>query len=126
MSYEGYRVKIGDTIISNDLIQKGTYSFKKSKRMAADWNDAVMTQHQNLMTRRKVLISFSLRERDLAEQESIKELFETEEDISVKYWDDYDCVYRVGTFFMEAPEIQHRNTVGGINYSSTPIKLTEY
>lgn len=126
LTYEGYRVKIGNTIISNDLIQKGSYSFVKSKRIAADWEDAVKTQHQNMMTKRKVRITFSIRERSLTEQDSIKGIFDTEENITVKYWDDYDCVYREGTFFMDAPEISHRNTVGGINYASTSIKLTEY
>ena len=126
LTYEGYRVKIGNTIISNDLIQKGSYSFVKSKRIAADWEDAVKTQHQNMMTKRKVRITFSIRERSLTEQDSIKGIFGTEENITVKYWDEYDCVYREGTFFMDAPEISHRNTVGGINYASTSIKLTEY
>ena len=126
LTYEGYRVKIGNMIISNDLIQKGSYSFVKSKRIAADWEDAVKTQHQNMMTKRKVRITFSIRERSLTEQDSIKGIFDTEENITVKYWDDYDCVYREGTFFMDAPEISHRNTVGGINYASTSIKLTEY
>lgn len=126
LTYEGYRVKIGNTIISNDLIQKGSYSFVKSKRIAADWEDAVKTQHQNMMTKRKVRITFSIRERSLTEQDTIKGIFDTEENITVKYWDDYDCVYREGTFFMDAPEISHRNTVGGINYASTSIKLTEY
>ena len=127
LSYLGYRVKIGNTIISNDLIKKGSYSFVKGKRMAADWEDAVKTEHQNLMTKRKAKISFSLRERDLAEQDSIKGIFQSEENLTVTYWDDYDCEYKSGTFFMEAPEIQHENTaVGGIFYATTPIKLTEY
>ena len=127
LSYLGYRVKIGNTIISNDLIKKGSYSFVKGKRMVADWEDAVKTEHQNLMTKRKVKISFSLRERDLAEQDSIKGIFQSEENLPVTYWDDYDCEYKSGTFFMEAPEIQHENTaVGGIFYATTPIKLTEY
>ena len=128
LTYLGYRVKIGNTIISNDLIKKGSYSFVKSKRMAADWEDAVKTEHQNMMTKRKVKISFSIRERGLTEQDTIKDIFQSEEGLSVTYWDDYDCEYKTGTFYMEAPEIQHLNTANGdgIMYAATPIKLTEY
>ena len=126
LTYANWRVKIGGTIITNDLIQKGSYYFVKSKRMAADWNDAVMTQHQFMMEKRKVHISFSLRERDLAEQDSIKAIFAAQENLTVEYWDDYECVYKTGSFYMDAPEINHRNTTNGINYAATPIKLTEY
>lgn len=126
LTYANYRVKIGNTIITNDLIQKGSYSFVKSKRIAADWEDAIKVQHQNMMSTRKVRIAFSIRERDLTEQDSIKGIFETEENISVEYWDDYECKYNTGTFYMDAPEISHRNAIGGIRYNATPIKLTEY
>lgn len=126
MSYDGYRVKIGSTIISNDMIQKGSYSFIKEKRMPASWNDASMYEHQQVQSKRKVSITFNIRERDMTEQDSIKGIFATEENISVKYWDDYDCEYKEGTFYMQAPTITHRNTIGGIRYAATTIKLTEY
>lgn len=125
-TYAGYRLIIGGTTVSNDLIQKGSYSFKKEKRIATQFKDSVLVDHQQVLPTRKVVISFSLRERDLDEQDSIKGIFATQENISVTYWDDYECVYNTGTFYMEAPEITHRNTVGGINYNSTPITLTEY
>jgi hypothetical protein len=62
----------------------------------------------------------------LTEQESVKGLFESQENLTITFWDDYDCVYRTSVFYMDAPDIQHLNTVGGINYAATPIKLTEY
>lgn len=126
MSYQGYRLIINGTQINNDLIQKGTYEFTKEKRMSADWEDATKTQHQQIVSRRKVVISFSLRERNLSEQESVAGIFATQEDIPVTYWDDYDCSYKTGSFFMKAPKISHRNTIGGINYAATSIQLTEY
>ena len=126
MSYLGYRVKIGDTIISNDLIQKGTYNFNKAKRICKTWNDADLVEHQDISSVRKVNISFSLRERNLTEQESVNGLFGSQENLTVTFWDDYDCEYRTSTFYMDAPDIQHLNTIGGINYAATSIKLTEY
>lgn len=125
-TYLGYRVKIGNTIISNDLIQKGSYNFVKAKRICRTWNDADLKEHQDISATRKVTISFSLRERSLTEQETIKDIFATQENLTITYWDDYDCSYQSSTFFMDAPNIQHLNTVGGINYAATPITLTEY
>lgn len=128
LNYSGYRVKIGNTIISNDLIQKGTYSFIKNKRIPGDWKDAAQIQHQQVLDNRKVTISFSLRERSLTEQDSVKGIFTSQENLSVQYWDDYACEYQTGTFYMDAPSISHLNTAGGngINYAATQIKLTEY
>ena len=125
-TYLGYRVKIGDTIISNDLIAKGSYSFVKEKRIASDWKDANLKQHQLVSDTRKVVISFNLRERDLTEQRTLTGIFATQENLLVTFWDDYDCTYKSSYFFMDAPKIQHRNSIGGINYSATSIKLTEY
>ena len=126
LTYAGYRLIVGSTTISNDLIKKGSYSFIKQKRVANSFNDAALVEHQQVLDDRKVVISFSLIERDLDEQDSIKGIFDTQENISVTYWDDYECKYNTGTFYMNAPQITHRNTIGGINYDATPITLTEY
>ena len=128
LTYAGYRVKIGNTIISNDLIAKGSYNFIKAKRIPGDWKDAAQIQHQQVMDNRKVIISFSLRERKITEQDDIKAIFTTQENLTVKYWDDYACEYKEGTFFMDAPAISHLNTAveGGLLYAATQIKLTEY
>ena len=126
LTYAGYRLIVGSTTISNDLIKKGSYSFIKQKRVANSFNDAALVEHQQVLSDRKVVISFSLRERDISEQDSIKGIFDTQENISVTYWDDYECKYNTGTFYMNAPQITHRNTIGGINYDATPITLTEY
>jgi hypothetical protein len=127
MPYAGYRVKIGNTIISNDLIQKGTYSFQKPKRIAGSWKDEQQIEHQQVLSNRKVAISFSIRERELADQETITGIFATQENLTVEYWDDYDCTYKTGTFYMNAPKISHVNSSGGsLFYAATPIQLTEY
>lgn len=126
LSYAGYRVKIGNQIINNNLIQKGSYSFVKEKRIPSSWEDVNKYEHQQVNSARKVVITFSLIERDLTEQDSIKSIFATQENLSVQYWDDYACEYKSGTFYMDAPKISHRNTIGGLRYNATPIKLTEY
>ena len=71
-------------------------------------------------------IQFSLRQRNLTEQNNLTGLFSTQENIPVTYLDDASCTYKNGTFRMEAPEFSHISTVGGINYEATPIHLIEY
>ena len=126
MSYSGYRIIINGITIWNSLISKGTYQAVPQKRIAASWEDANLISHEEVLSNRKMDISFALRERSLEEQESIMGIFALEENVPVTYWDDKTCTYKTGTFKMEAPKFQHRNTIGGINYNPTTIHLIEY
>ena len=127
MSYAGYRLIINGITINNTIIARGTYQFLKAKRMAATWNDANLIEHQEPLENRKVEISFSLRVRTLAEQDALKGIFALQENVPVTYWDDYECDYKTGTFYMQAPKITHTNTAtGDILYNATVINLVEY
>ena len=126
MSYNGYRLIINGITITNDTIQKGTYKAIPQKRVVATWLDANFIEHQDILPTRKMEISFSLRQRNLTEQQNLIGLFSTQENIPVTYWDDKSCTYKSGTFRMEAPEFSVLNTIGGINYAETPIHLIEY
>jgi len=126
MSYNGYRLVINGITITNDLVQKGSYKAIPTKRIVNSWLDANLIEHQDVLPTRKMDIQFSLRERSLSEQDSLKGIFAIQENVSVTYWDDKSCSYQTGAFKMEAPEFSHINTVGGINYAETPIHLIEY
>lgn len=126
MTYNGYRLIINGITIYNSLISKGTYQATPQKRIAAKWEDANLIEHEEVLSNRKMDISFALRERSLDEQDSIKGIFATEENVPVTYWDDKTCAYKTGTFKMEASKFSHRNTIGGINYNPTTIHLVEY
>lgn len=126
MSYNGYRIIINGVTIWNSLISKGTWQAVPQKRIAGKWTDANMIEHEEVLSNRKMDISFALRERSLEEQDSIKGIFATEENVPVTYWSDKECVYKTGTFKMEASKFTHRNTIGGINYNPTTIHLIEY
>ena len=126
MTYNNYRLIINGITISNDLVQKGTYKAIPTKRVVATWLDANFIEHQDVLPTRKMDITFSLRQRSLAEQDSLKGIFAVQENISVTYWDDVTCAYKTGTFRMEALEFSVLNTIGGINYAETPIHLIEY
>lgn len=127
MSYQGHRIKIGNTIVPNLLISKGTYSFKKDKREAGSWQDGNGKEHFDHFRPRQVTIQFSIKERNLEEQASISGIFATQDNLNVEYWDDYACEYATGTFRMNAPAIKHMEAPGNdIRYASTQIVLTEY
>lgn len=126
MTYYSYRIAINGIIITNDLVQKGTYKAVPTKRVVDSWLDANLIEHQDVLPTRKMDITFSLRERNLDEQDSLKGIFATQENVFVTYWDDKTCAYKSGMFRMEAPEFSHLSTVGGINYAETPIHLIEY
>lgn len=125
--YEGYRVKINNTEVSNLLIASGTYSFKKERRLVRSWTDANGIAHHDYYAKPKVTIKFSIRERNLKEQKSICGIFAEQENLTVKYWDDYACEYKTGTFQMNEPQIKHKKGLKDeILYTSTEILLEEY
>lgn len=127
MSYAGYRLIINGIPIYSSMVAPGTYQFTNAKRIVSTWTDANLIEHQELLVDRKAEISFSLRVRTLAEQDAMKGIFALQENIPVTYWDDYDCTYKTGTFFMQAPKITHANTkTGEILYNATAINLVEY
>ena len=126
MTYNNYRLIINGITITNDLIQKGTYHAIPLKRIVGTWLDANQIEHQDILPTRKMDIKFSLRQRNLSDQDLFKGLFAIQENIPVTYWDDKTCAYKTGTFYMNAPEYSHLNTIGGINYDGTEIHLMEY
>lgn len=126
-AYAGYRVKIGNTTINNDMIQRGSFKVTPLKRKVATWLDANQTEHEDIVSKRKYEISFGIRPRTLTEHEAIKGIFATQENVSVTYWDDLSCTYKTCTCRMDAPVFAHENTLEStIRYAATTIKLTEY
>lgn len=126
MSYAGYRIIMNGVTIHNSMISKGSFQITPGKRIAATWTDANLVEHQEVLSNPKMNISFNIRERNLNEQISIKGIFALKENIPVTYWDDESCEYKTGMFYMDAPQISHRNTIGGINYNATKIQLHQY
>lgn len=125
--YTNCRIQIGNTAIDNSLIARGSYSFIKDKRVSGSWEDGNGISHDNIFDKRKVTITFSLRERSLEEQESLAGIFATQENVLVTYFDDYDCTFKQGNFKMNAPTINHLNvSYENIEYAATQIILEEY
>lgn len=127
MSYSGYRVMIGQNIVPNNVIAKGTYQFCKDKRITGTWKNAAQIEKQDVYSLRKTVIQFSIIPMNLTDHEAIKWLFASQENLLVSYWDDYDCEYKTGYFYMERPQMSHSNSqAGSLFYEAIQIKLTEY
>lgn len=125
--YSGYRVMIGENIVPNNVIAKGTYQFSKDKRITGTWKNAAQIEKQDVYSKRKTVIQFSIIPMNLTDHEAIKWLFASQENLLISYWDDYACEYKTGYFYMERPPMQHSNSQGGtLFYEAIEIKLTEY
>ena len=126
-AYAGYRVKIGNTTINNDMIQRGSFKVLPKKRVVDIWVDANHDEHEDSVSRLKHEISFGIRPRTLAEHEAIKGIFATRANVSVTYWDDVTCTYKTATCRMEDPVFTYKDTLEGtIHYTATTIKFIEY
>ena len=126
MSYAGYRVKIGSTVIKNTMIAPESYGIVKEERVIYTWKDADQVEHRDIADTLKTKISFSIRERTMDEQASIAAIFGTLKNLTVEYWDDIAGDYVTGTFYMSAPNIQSVRFGAALLYRETAITLTEY
>lgn len=125
--YSGFRLSINGTQVDNGIMQKGSYHFLKSKRVTGQWVTAAQKERVDVYETPKVVINFTIHAMTLTEHEEIKWMFASLENLLVTYWDDYDCEYKTGYFYMDAPDVPHENSVNNtIKYDKIPIKLTEY
>lgn len=126
MSYGGYRLKIGNTIIKNTMIAPESYSLTKNERIISTWKDANQIEHRDMAETLKAVISFSIRERTAAEQADIAPVFSTLKNLTVEYWDDIAGEYNTGNFYMSAPTFTTVRFGGSLLYRETAVTLTEY
>lgn len=126
MSYAQYRVKIGTTVIKNTMIAPESYSIVKNERLIYTWTDANQVEHRDMEDDLKTEISFSIRERTMAEQADIASVFSTLKNLTVEYWDDILGDYATGTFYMDPPTFTTVRHGASLMYRETAIHLIEY
>lgn len=125
--YQGYRLKIDDTIVPNEIIARGTFSFQKVDRIIDSYEDEKGVTHEVVADKKRVLIGFSFKEHDSSEHLVFCRYINKKDNVSVEYYDDEENVYEPGIFKIEASAFTHRNVIGNnILYNSCAIKLTEY
>lgn len=126
-NYNRYRLRIGDHLIDDSMIQRGSYSFKKEDRVIDSYTDADMRLHEIVANHPRVVILFSFREHDSSEHLSFARCINNKNNVEVQYWDDEEEMYLDGNFKIDAVEFSHRNIHGdNILYNSANVKLTEY
>lgn len=133
MAYSGYQVKIGTLKLpcpdgyNITIVENGSYSLVRGKRLVSEWQDANGDYHHETYQKNKATIKFTIKERSQEQQASLSELFESNENINVEYWDDYDQEYKTGVFFVDEIEaITSIATLDKIYYGAINITLTEY
>jgi len=126
MSYAGYRIIINNITVPNSMIQKGTWVFNPKDRIVATWKDGNQTEHRRILPNAKTEISFSIKVRTEEEQATINSIFAQKENIPVTFYNDFTGDYDTGLFFMDTPQISHKDTIDGIRYNATPVHLTQY
>ena len=125
MSYAGYRVKIGNTIIKETMIAPDSYDTYPFDRIEGTWEDGDDVKHREITGEGKVIV-FSIRERNAADHASIAGIFEYREHISVQVYNDITGNYDTLDCWMEAPHIKTSRNGSTLWYRETQIKLTEY
>lgn len=138
-NYEGYQFKINGTTfpcvnINLDtwrdvIIETGSYSISSEYPLLEEWTDLNGTIHRQYGTEKKTTISFTIKERSLAQQNLLvsRELFTNRTNLTVEYYDDETCQYKTGRFFMDGPDSTVSiATKDNIYYGKMKIKLVEY
>lgn len=133
MAYQGYQLKIGNLKLpipdgeNKSIFKPGTYSFNKSKRLIAEWQDSTGKIHHEVFPNDKVKISFTISERTKEQHALLRPLLESRNNIYVEYWDDINGTYNNGYFFIdEISNVSSIATLDTIYYDELNVVLTEY
>lgn len=125
MAYNGYRIKINGTTISNMMIKRGSYFTKPTQRILESYYDAAGGYHEELSPVVKMEICFNIREHDMDEHTSLMSAF-TGRNVTVEYWNDTIGEYATGIFRVEDLRMPHKYALNSrIRYGEIAIKLKE-
>jgi len=122
--YQGYRIKVNGTIISDFMIKRGSYNSMPKSRVLASYYDAAGNPHEELSPVKKMEINFTIREHDMEEHLAIMSAF-PERNVFVEYWNDTTGAYATGVFRVEDMKTPHKHAAGGIRYGEILVKLKE-
>lgn len=131
MIYDGYLIEIGDLklpyIEDANVFENGSFQITKEPRLANEWTDIVGVIHHETTETERVVISFTIKDRDINLQKKITTLFAKNENIFVKYYDSFDDEYKEGYFFVETKEeIVGIASKDNVYYKPMNIVLKEY
>ena len=127
MAYEGYRIKINNISISDGMIAKESYLFRRNTRVVDSYYDSTGVLVEEKSAHKTVVIQFTVRERSISEHASIMSALAIRDKVPVEYWDDETATYQTAVCKIHDIDIAHANTHGKtIRYADMPITIEEY
>ena len=125
MAYDGYRLKINNTIFNNNDIAKGSLVFGKNQRVAKSWKDISGHTRKVFYEDTKTVIQFSVREHLATDHLTLASYF-TNPEVTVEYWDENTDTYQTGDFFVNDFNWGNTTTTpDGPMYAACQITLEE-
>lgn len=124
--YEGYRLKIGEVVVKDNWIARGTYKCAPNqKRILKEWNDVQGKRHVTYAPHTRTEITFNIRKRDMNLQQQATELLKNRENVEITYWNERKMQYETCLCDIESEEYISSKKNGQIWYEETSVKITQ-
>ena len=125
--YQGYRLKINNRIVSNDLIKNGSWKLKQAPRVLETYVDMFQVSHDVTIGSNKAEITFEIRPHTNEEHSDIIALLAKRQNVTCEYYNDDTDTYVSGSFSIPDIQWSHYGLSGNrIIYNPTSIVLKEY
>lgn len=100
VSFQGYLLKINDTVFPNEYIAHGSYTSTPNQRQDLDsYRDAVGVLHRTILGHHVTKIEFNTIMLHLEDKTSLTGLLRNRDEMRVEYWNDEKNAYSNGNFY---------------------------
>ena len=132
MAYQGYLIKVGNTVFPMKYIRAETYKCTPNQRIDQDSDsDATGMLHRNVLPHTRTKIEFEtpqmLRGADVLAISTLLGLSGSRRDVTITYWDHESQSYKTGKCYV--PDISYqlmRNTGSDLAYMPIRYAFIEY
>nr|DAE15391.1 MAG TPA: hypothetical protein [Siphoviridae sp. ctdcr45] len=132
MAYQGYLIKVGNTVFPMKYIRAETYKCTPNQRIDQDSDsDATGMLHRNVLPHTRTKIEFEtpqmLRGADVLAISTLLGLSGSRRDVTITYWDHESQSYKTGKCYV--PDISYqlmRNTGSDLVYMPIRYAFIEY
>ena len=132
MAYQGYLIKVGNTVFPMKYIRAETYKCTPNQRIDQDSDsDATGMLHRNVLPHTRSKIEFEtpqmLRGADVLAISTLLGLSGSRRDVTITYWDHESQSYKTGKCYV--PDISYqlmRNTGDDLVYMPIRYAFIEY
>lgn len=132
MAYQGYLIKVGNTVFPMKYIRSETYKCTPNQRIDQDSDsDATGMLHRNVLPHTRTKIEFEtpqmLRGTDVLAISTLLGLSGSRRDVTITYWDHESQDYKTGKCYV--PDISYqlmRNTRDDLVYMPIRYAFIEY